>query len=123
MVFKSTDAKKVLTYVLEKYGTTPEFLWARSPGNAILRHKHNLKWYAALLSLPKKKLGIDRPGDIEILDVKGDPAMIDNLRDGKRFLPAYHMNKEHWMTLVLDGSIPMKEICSLIDLSFDITKK
>ena len=36
-------------------------------------------------------------------------------------LPAYHMNKEHWSTVVLDGSIPAEEIERMTQMSFDLT--
>lgn len=123
MRFCSVDANKVLQYVYEKYGSKPEFLWSKFPNNAILRHKDGSKWYAAILSVEKQKLGIDDAGDVEIPDLKCGAVMAGALRDGKCFFPAYHMNKEYWITLLLNGSIPIDEIYALIDLSFDMTKK
>ncbi len=35
--------------------------------------------------------------------------------------PGYHMNKEHWSTVVLDGSIPDGEIVRMTQMSFDMT--
>jgi predicted DNA-binding protein (MmcQ/YjbR family) len=37
------------------------------------------------------------------------------------FLPAYHMNKEHWLTVLLDNTVPEKEIYELIDDSYELT--
>jgi predicted DNA-binding protein (MmcQ/YjbR family) len=34
--------------------------------------------------------------------------------------PGYHMNKMHWNTITVDGSISDKELCELIDLSYDL---
>ena len=47
--------------------------------------------------------------------------MIGNLRQSAGYLPAYHMNKDSWITIVLDGTVPMKEICDLIDQSYFLT--
>ena len=38
-------------------------------------------------------------------------------------LPAYHMNKKHWITIVIDGSMEDKEIKRFIAESYDLTKK
>ena len=40
-------------------------------------------------------------------------------KDG--FFRAYHMNKEKWISIVLDGTVPNEEIFALIDLSFELT--
>lgn len=114
---------EAVRYIKEQYGAEPEFLWAKTPGNAVFRHKGNNKWFAALLlDMPRKKLGLPDGDRVDILDLKCDPVMIGSLLDGTRYLPGYHMNKEHWITLLLDGSIPNDELRAMIDLSYHITK-
>lgn len=122
-VFKSADSKTIINYISERYDTVPEFLWEKTPECAVFRHKKTNKWFGALISVKKKNLGIAGEGNAEILDLKCDPILIGTLIDGNRFLPGYHMNKEHWITLMLDSSIPECEICDLIDMSFELTNK
>ena len=55
------------------------------------------------------------------LNVKTDPAWRDLWRKTyASVLPAYHQNKEHWNTIILDGSIPDKEIKRMIAESYDL---
>ena len=55
------------------------------------------------------------------LNVKTDPAWRDLWRKTyASVLPAYHQNKEHWNTIILDGSIPDKEIRRMIAESYDL---
>ncbi len=122
MAFDGPGIAKVLKYVKSRYGTEPEFLWARFPDNAILRHRGNQKWYAALLIVSKRKLGIGGNEPVDILDVKCDPVLIDQLVDRKRIFPGYHMNKAHWITVLLDGSVADKDIYALVDQSYEMTK-
>ena len=117
-VFKSEYARRVIEYVREKYQDELQFLWARFPDNAIFRRKDNAKWYAALLVLQKKKLGLDEEGAVEIIDLRGKPEDMGTLLDGKKYFPGYHMNKKHWYTICLDGSVPKEEIFCRIDESF-----
>jgi predicted DNA-binding protein (MmcQ/YjbR family) len=37
--------------------------------------------------------------------------------------PGYHMNKKHWNTILIDGSVPDKELFSWIDHSYDLVLK
>lgn len=122
-IFKSDYAKKIIKYIAEKYKDEPEYLWDKTPNNAVFREKSTEKWYAALLEVEKSKIGINEEGKIEIIDLKAAPDKIFSLVDNVNYLPGYHMNKKHWFTIKLDGSIPIKTIYALIDESFNIIKK
>ena len=123
MIFTDKNSGPVLDYIKSTYGGEPEFLWAKSPLNAALRHKGTKKWYAAILRLPRNKLGLTGSELIDIIDLKCDPLLVTSLIGQPGYLPAYHMNKEHWITILLDGTVPTEDICPLIDLSYKITSK
>ena len=53
------------------------------------------------------------------LTLKLDPLLGQQLRSAYPAVqPGYHMNKEHWNTIALDGSVPEKELLSWIDESY-----
>jgi len=55
------------------------------------------------------------------LNVKVDPAWRDFWRDAyEAVVPGYHQNKEHWNTIILDGSIPFEDIKRMIAESYDL---
>lgn len=55
------------------------------------------------------------------VNLKCDPERALVLRDEyESIIPGYHMNKRHWNTLVLDGSVPSKTVRELIDHSYDL---
>lgn len=114
---------QVLALAAEQYHTQPEHLWAKYPDHAVLRHTNNRKWYALLMDIPRSKLGLNGTEHVEILNVKADPIMAGSflLQDG--ILPGYHMNKGHWITILLDGTVPMNTIKLLLDISFTLTDK
>lgn len=121
-VFGSPGAQQVIAYVREEYRDELQFLWRRFPNNAIYRRKDNRKWYAALLVVDRRKLGLDQDGTVEIIDLRGDPDEIGALIDGRKYFPGYHMNKKHWFTLRLDGSVPMAEVLSRLDESYRLAR-
>lgn len=122
-VFKSESAKQIISHVRDKYGDELEFLWKKTPDNAIWRRKDSNKWYAALLKISKRKLGIDSDEIIEIIDLRIQSDEISALIDGIKYFPGYHMNKKSWYTICLDGSVSIQEICERIDVSYQLAKK
>lgn len=122
-VFKSETARHVIHYVREKYQDELQFLWTKFSDNAVYRRKDNAKWYAVLLIIKRNKLGFNDDGIVDILDLRGQPDTIERLIDGKRYLPGYHMNKKHWFTICLDGSVPVEEIFCRIDESYALTAR
>ena len=63
---------------------------------------------------------VNLDGDLSI-NLKCDPAFAIELRERySSVTPGYHMNKKHWNTVLMDGSIPDKEIFSWIDHSYDL---
>lgn len=77
----------------------------------------------ATLSRSKKELGPDRVG-LACINLKCDPDEALALRDiFSAVVPGYHMNKRHWNTVILDGSIPVGEIERMIDRSYGLVVK
>lgn len=114
----------VIKYVSEKYGVMPEFLWENDFDNGALRHPDTKKWFGIIMMRKKRSvLGLSGEGRVDIINVKADPLLIERLIDGKGYLPAYHMNKRHWITLLLDGSVDEKALFALIDRSYELTRK
>lgn len=122
-VFKSLQAKELIEYVRGKYGNELEFLWTKFPDNAVWRRKDNEKWYGALLTVTKKKLGIKSNETVEIIDLRLEPELMENLLDNVKYFPGWHMNKKSWYTIILDGSVPTEEICQRIDNSYILALK
>lgn len=122
-VFREDYAKKILQYADEQYGDEPEYLWADYPEYAVLRRKDTKKWYALLMNIPKKRLGIDGDEMVEVVDLRFDVDELPNKIDGKSYFAGYHMNKKHWITVLLDGSVDLDEILAYVDKSYALAKK
>lgn len=116
------DRQKIFTYVKQKYGTDPDYPWFDT--SAVLRHKDTRKWYGLVMEVQREKLKLPEGSMtdvIDVLNVKCDPMLVNSLRMQDGFHPAYHMNKERWITIRLDGSVPEATIRNLIDLSYELT--
>lgn len=122
-VFKSEQAKQIIAWIRDTYGDELEFLWTKFPDNAIWRRSDTGKWYAALLTVSARKLGLNLDETIEIIDLRMKPEEIAKTVDNGRYFPGYHMNKKHWVTVCLDGSVAADEIFRLIEKSYQLAVK
>lgn len=123
MAFQEPITNHVLQFAKQTYGTTEEYLWARLPDAAIMRRPDNRKWYIVFMTIDRRKVGLEGTGTIELIDLKADPLLVDALRARPGFLPAYHMNKLHWVTIMMDGTVPAEDICELVRHSYDCAGK
>ena len=115
------ERSELFEWVKETYGTAPDYPW--NDWNAVLRHAESKKWYAVILEVSVQKLGLAGNQIIDILNVKSDPLLIGSLRSKQGYFPAYHMNKEKWVSIALDRSVPDDEIKNLLDMSYKLTRK
>jgi predicted DNA-binding protein (MmcQ/YjbR family) len=69
-----------------------------------------------------KMFALTSPDDFpSTINLKCDPERVLELRDEYAAItPGYHMNKRHWITLTLDGSVPATIVRELIDHSYDL---
>lgn len=121
-VFKADQSVELIAYIREKYGDELEYLWEKFTDNAVWRRKDSRKWYGILLRISRRKLGIQSDEIVEIIDLRGEPRTLETLIDNESYYPGWHMNKKHWYTIILDGSVSLEEICHRIDESYLLAK-
>ena len=110
---------ELIRYVGERYSTEAEYPW--DDESFIFRHQGNRKWFAVAMRVPYRKLGIDRGGNADVVNVKCSPLLMGAYRALPGVLPGYHMNKEHWATILLDGSAEDGAVREMLEISFDLT--
>ncbi|MBD5427766.1 MAG: hypothetical protein HDR39_00290 [Treponema sp.] len=123
-VFKSPCSRIVIGYVRERFGSELEYLWEKQfPGNAVWRRADNRKWFGALLTVSRRKFGMDSDEKTEVINVRTAPETLPLIVNGTTHFPGYHMNKQHWISVLLDGSVPAQDIFPLIDASYALAAK
>lgn len=107
----------IFEHIKEKYDTFPDYPF--DDDTAVLRNRYG-KWYGIIMHVSKTCLGMQKDEKAWVLNVKCDPEVIRSLIQEPGFLPAYHMNKKHWISILLDGSVETEEIYSLISVSYEL---
>ena len=116
---KLMDRQKVLDYINKKYKVQPEYPWRTSPNSAVFRHSDNNKWFALLMDIPGDKVGLNSADYVDVINLKIDDMIFrDMIIQEAGIMPAYHMNKMHWVSVLLDGTVPENKVLDLIDMSY-----
>ncbi len=124
-VFQSPQSQAVIEYIENQYQATLEFLWEKYPDVAIWRHSDNNKWFGLIARLPLSKLGLDVQEEGEILVLHWPKELIQQevQAQEKDAYPAWHMNKTHWYSVILNDGLSNQEVFQRIDESFHATQK
>ena len=118
--FMTNQANRLANFIQKQYGDTPEFPWEKYQGYGVF--KNHEKWYALVMNIDQSKLG-EGNGEVEILNIKLAEDKIQELLKEKGFYQAYHMNKEKWITILLDNTLEDSKIIPLIEESYRYTVK
>ena len=73
-----------------------------------------------------EKLGLAeraRGEEVDVVNLKLQPPLVTMMLEKEGAFPAYHMNRRHWISVVLGSSFPEGELLELLELSFRLTRK
>ncbi len=114
--------QELTDYIFDAFSVEPDYPFPRDDVTCVFRHTDNRKWFGIMMKIPYRTLGMNRGGETDIVNIKCDPVLMGSLRGKPGFRPAYHMNKDKWITILLDGSAGREEITALVDMSFRMTE-
>ena len=122
------QSNRIEARIHREFDVSAEFLWEKHPGNGIFKCRENGKWFGAVLTVAFSKLdGLGntlKPHDeediVEVIDLKADPEEIPELVKRPGICHAWHMNKTHWISVILDDTLPDDEIFELIRKSYTL---
>lgn len=111
-----------LKYCLSTYGTSPDYPFDEDFETAVLRHTDNRKWYAIVMRVSRKKFGFDSDEVIDVVNLKLPTEMFGSFSAADGVYPAYHMNKFHWISVLLPDA-PEDVVWFLVNVSFEATRR
>ena len=112
---------ELIEYIANRFSADPEYPWEDDQVDCVFRHGNNKKWFALYMEVERKRLGLEDSGAASILNVKTGPLLQGSYLGKHGILPAYHMNKTNWVSIVLDTA-DQKTFEELLDISWDLTK-
>ena len=113
--------QQFLSYCLFTYSTSPDYPFEEDFVTAVLRHADDRKWYALVMKVSRRKFGFDSDEIIDVVNLKLPTEMFGSFGADDGVYPAYHMNKLHWISVLLPDA-PDDIVQFLVNMSYEATK-
>ena len=114
------NRQELMEHISAEFGVPGERLWRAWPDYVVFRNPRNKKWFAVLMDVEKSRLGLTGEGKADVINLKCDPILVGSLRQSEGCLPAYHMNKTNWVTVLLQGGPSAEELRELLRISYSL---
>ena len=116
--------EEIIAMALELPGSAADTPFEGDDISTVLRHGDTGKWFGLVFRAPRNRVGLTGEGWADILNLKCDPLVSYGLmQEYPDILPAWHMNKQLWITVRLEGDVPRETVELLMRMSFDLTSK
>ena len=103
------------------YLTLPDYPFEEDFETAVFRHADNRKWFALSMQVSRRKFGMDRDEVIDVVNLKLPTEMFGSFGAADGVYPAYHMNKLHWISVLLPDTTD-EVVKFLVNASFEATR-
>ena len=113
--------QEFLEYCFNTYGTAADYPFDEDFETAVLRHASNRKWYALSMKVSRRKFGFESDEVIDVVNLKLPTEMFGSFGAADGVYPAYHMNKFHWISVLLPDA-PDDVLRFLVNVSFEATR-
>lgn len=129
------SADELNEFILGNFGgVLKDCPWEDMPDFVVYRHGDNRKWFALKFEASKEQLLRLKNDDailndyadgemVEIVNVKVDAEMIPDVVKVAGFLPAFHMNRKYWVTILLDNEVDATRVKALVEMSYNLTAR
>ena len=110
-----------LAHCLDTYGTAADYPFDEDFETAVFRHTNNRKWYAVMMRVSRRKFGFDSDEVIDVVNLNLPVEMFGSFGAADGVYPAYHMNKVHWISVLLPD-VEENLLAFLVGVSYEATR-
>ena len=115
------EKQEFLEHCFSAYGVSADYPFDGDLETAVFRHADSRKWFAVVMRVSKRKFGLDSDEVIDVVNLKLPTEMYGSFGTADGVHPAYHMNKLHWISVLLPDA-PDDVVQFLVNVSFEATK-
>ena len=122
--FETSDLKDdYIAWIKTQFGAEPDYPWPDDAPWSFVFRCPNEKWFALVMRIKYRQLGLTCDEEVWVVNMKASQDEIPNLVDHKSIFPAWHMNKKHWITILLTAVTDFDKLCELTQKSFELVRK
>ena len=121
--FETKDLKDAyIAYIQAKFSVEPDYPWPDDAPYSFVFRCPNKKWFALVMRIKFRQLGLSGDEDVWVVNMKAEQNAVPNLVDHTSIFPAWHMNKKHWITVLLTAATDFEKLCELTAKSYELVK-
>ena len=122
--FETNDLKDdFIVWIKSKFGAEPDYPWPDDAPYSFVFRCPNEKWFALVMRIKYRQLGLTGDENVWVVNMKAEQDDIPNLVDHKSIFPAWHMNKKHWITILLTAATDFNKLCELTEKSYELVTR
>ena len=122
--FEINDLKDdYIAWIKSKFGVEPDYPWPDDAPYSFVFRCLNEKWFALVMRIKYRQLGLTGDENVWVVNMKAEQDNIPNLVDHKSIFPAWHMNKKHWITILLTAATDFNKLCELTEKSYELVTR
>lgn len=122
--FETSDLKDdYIAWIKSQFGAEPDYPWPDDAPWSFVFRCPNEKWFALVMRIKYRQLGLTGDEEVWVVNMKASQDQIPNLIDKKSIFPAWHMNKKHWITVLLTAVTDFNKLCELTEKSYELVTR
>ena len=108
----------LIKYLQQEYICDIDYPWEKYPDYVVIRRRDNQKWFAGIFTITGHKVGLDTNEPIDVVNLKCESDLIPTLIRESGIYSAYHMNKQHWISVDIERYEDIEKLKMLVDMSY-----
>lgn len=88
----------------------------------VIRRRDNQKWFAGIFNIHGQQVGLDTNESLDVVNLKYDSDLIPNLIHESGIYLAYHMNKQHWISVDIEKYEDVKKLKLIVNMSYRLVR-
>lgn len=112
------NRNELLRYIQQEYVCDVDYPWERYSEYMVARRRDNQKWFAGIFAIKGYQVGLDTNESMDVVNLKCEPDLIPTLIRESGIYPAYHMNKQHWISVDIERYEDIEKLKMLVDMSY-----
>ena len=118
------ERENIIDYALTLKGAKADKPFTDDFDTTVLRHADTGKWFGLIMNVSGNKVGLSPDIKVDVINVKCKPEDTFTARElSSSIIPAYHMNKKHWISIILNGTVELELSEALLENSYELTKR